>query len=132
VTTASLLILLLQAPGIKAQGSEPRVGEFDYIDHVTKLAGRENRLSVEFVESADHSFANREGRTVVQSHIADWPVSHFPLTDFNLSAKGVRPSRANEDQSVSRMSQTAPVDGVAPWKAGRSKDGCKIGNHCAV
>ena len=111
VATAGLPILLLQAPGIKAQGSKPRVGEFDYIDHVMKLAGRKNRVSVEFVESADHSFANREGRLAVQSHIAAWLVSHFPLTDFSLSAKGTASFHANEGQSGSRKSQMAPADG---------------------
>jgi pimeloyl-ACP methyl ester carboxylesterase len=110
VATAGLPILLLQAPGIKAQGSKPRVGEFDYIDHVMKLAGRKNRVSVEFVECADHSFANREGRSVVQSHIATWLVSHFPLTGFNLSAKGTASLRVSEGQSGSRKSQLAPAD----------------------
>jgi alpha-beta hydrolase superfamily lysophospholipase len=110
VATAGLPILLLQAPGIKAQGSKPRVGEFDYIDHVMKLAGRKCRVSVEFVESADHSFANREGRAAVQDHIADWLVSHFPLTDLNLSAEEIPPFRASERDSDSRKSHTAPVD----------------------
>jgi pimeloyl-ACP methyl ester carboxylesterase len=102
VTAAGLPTLLLQAPGIKAQGPKPRVGEFDYIDHVVKLAGRKSRVSVEFVESADHSFANRKGRDAVQLHIANWLVSHFPRTEFNASA--------NETQSDLRKSQIAPAD----------------------
>jgi alpha-beta hydrolase superfamily lysophospholipase len=107
---AGLPILLLQAPGIKAQGSKPRVGEFDYIDHVMKLAGRKNRVSVNFVENADHSFANREGRSAVQSYIAAWLASHFPKADLNRSAEGAAPPRATENKSNSRKSQTTPAD----------------------
>jgi hypothetical protein len=102
--------LLLQAPGIKAQGSKPRVGDFDYIEHVMKLAGRKSRVSIKFVKSADHSFANREGRAEVQSHIADWLVASFPFAEFKLSAKCVSSLRACENQSDSRKSQTAPAD----------------------
>jgi alpha-beta hydrolase superfamily lysophospholipase len=81
VANTGLPLLLLKAPGIKAQGNKPRVGEFDYIDHVLKLAGKKNRISVEFVEGADHSFANRTGRQAVEQHIAGWLAAHFEITD---------------------------------------------------
>lgn len=110
VATNGLPILLLQAPGIKAQGSKPRVGEFDYIDHVMKLAGRKSRVSIKFVQSADHSFANREGRAEVQSHIADWLGANFPFAKFKLSAKGVSSLRTSENHGDSRKPQTAPAD----------------------
>ena len=70
-------VLLLKAPGIKAQGAKPRVGEFDYMDYVMKLAGRRNSVSAEFVEGADHSFANQAGREAVQKHIAEWLAGAF-------------------------------------------------------
>jgi pimeloyl-ACP methyl ester carboxylesterase len=111
VSTAGLPILLLQAPGIKAQGSKPRVGEFDYIEHVTKLAGRKSRVSIEFVESADHSFANRKGRAAVQSLIGTWLVSHFPLTEFNMSARDVSSLRTSNSPNEPGKIQTAPVEG---------------------
>lgn len=110
VATAGLPILLLRAPGIKAQGSKPRVGEFDYIGHVVKLAGRKSRVSVEFVEDADHSFANRLGRAAVERHITDWLVLHFPLANFSLSDDGVSPVRCGENQADAREPQTAPAD----------------------
>ena len=110
VATAGLPILLLRAPGIKAQGAKPRVGEFDYIDHVTKLAGRKNRVAVEFVEGADHSFANRLGREAVQRHIADWMASHFPLPHPRSKAQGVVSSRTVESQAESRKPQPAAAD----------------------
>jgi alpha-beta hydrolase superfamily lysophospholipase len=103
-------ILLLQAPGIKAQGSKPRVGEFDYIEYVLKLAGRKSRVSAEFVDGADHSFANCEGRAAVERHVADWLVSHFPVADSSLSAESVSSLRAGENQFDSHESQIAPAD----------------------
>jgi pimeloyl-ACP methyl ester carboxylesterase len=110
VATAGLPILLLRAPGIKAQGAKPRVGEFDYIDHVTKLAGRKSRIAVEFVEDADHSFANRLGRDAVERHIGDWMDAHFPLPHPRLHAQSIAQSRSVESQTESRKIQPAAAD----------------------
>ena len=110
VATAGLPILLLRAPGIKAQGAKPRVGEFDYIDHVTRLAGRKSRVGVEFVEDADHSFANRLGREAVTRHIAKWMEPHFPLPHSTLNAQGNSPLRNSENQIESRSSQPAKAE----------------------
>jgi len=107
VATAGMPVLLLKAPGIKAQGTKPRVGEFDYIDHVMKLAGRRNRVSAEFVKGADHSFANRAGREAVRKHIADWLAVHFPLADFGARNKSNAALRARKDSNESDESQTA-------------------------
>jgi alpha-beta hydrolase superfamily lysophospholipase len=110
VATAGMPILLLKAPGIKAQGSKPRVGEFDYIDYVVKLAGRKNRVAVDFVKGADHSFANYKGREEVERHIAEWLAAQFPLANFSLGSKEVSLSRSSESQSETRRSKTAPAD----------------------
>ena len=110
VASAGLPILLLKAPGIKAQGAKPRVGEFDYIDYVVKLAGRKSRVSVDFVEGADHSFANREGREAVDRLIACWLAAQFPLTNSSSSAKDVSLLHTDRNQSESRTAQEAPAD----------------------
>jgi alpha-beta hydrolase superfamily lysophospholipase len=110
LATTGLPILLLQAPGIKAQGSKPRVGEFDYIEYVVNLASRKSRVAVEFVEGADHSFANREGRQAVQQHMEDWLVLHFPLAGANLTGKGIQSVRAGDSQNDQRKSSGAPAD----------------------
>jgi pimeloyl-ACP methyl ester carboxylesterase len=110
VASSGLPILILKAPGIKAQGSKPRVGEFDYIDYAVKLAGRKSRVSVDFVEGADHSFANRAGREAVERLIAGWLAARFPLTNFSLSATENSLSRAGKNQSESRQLQEAPAD----------------------
>jgi alpha-beta hydrolase superfamily lysophospholipase len=110
VATAGLPILLLQAPGIKANGSKPRVGDFDYIDHVVKVAGRKSRVSVEFIESADHSFANSEGRQAVQQHMEDWLASEFPLAGRTMKGKTTTPLRTSDAQGDSKRSSSAPAD----------------------
>ncbi len=110
LASTGLPILLLKAPGIKAQGSKPRVGEFDYIDHVVKLAGQKSRVSVDFVEGADHSFANHEGREAVEGLISGWLAAQFPLTNFSPRAREASLLRAGKNQSESRKPQEAPAD----------------------
>jgi pimeloyl-ACP methyl ester carboxylesterase len=110
VASTGLPILFLKAPGIKAQGSKPRLGEFDYIDHVLKLAGRKKSIAVEFVESADHSFANREGREAVEQHIAGWLAANFPLSDFKFGAEHVAHLSDGANRSYPGKSQEAPAD----------------------
>jgi alpha-beta hydrolase superfamily lysophospholipase len=110
VATSGLPILLLRAPGIKAQGSKPRLGQFDYIDHVVGLAGRKSRVTVEFVEGADHSFANWSGREAVQQHIEAWLGAHFPLGEFKRAFRSAAPLRAGENLNDSRKSSAAPPD----------------------
>lgn len=110
IATAGLPILVLKAPGIKAQGARPRVGEFDYMAHILRLAGRNRRVSLEFLSCADHSFANREGRQAVEGHITDWLLTHFPLADFKLRRRDEAGLRAGKDQTDLRRPQAAPVD----------------------
>jgi pimeloyl-ACP methyl ester carboxylesterase len=86
VAGAGLPILMFKAPGIKASGSKPRLGEFDYIQHVLKLAGRKSRVTVKTVETADHSFANRAGREAVRNEIESWLFGNFPLQGSETSA----------------------------------------------
>jgi alpha-beta hydrolase superfamily lysophospholipase len=110
VASAGVPILILKAPGIKAQGPKPRVGQFDYIDYAVKIAGRKSRVSVDFLESADHSFANHQGREAVERRIACWLATQFPLTNFVAGAKDVSLLRANKNENESRQSQEAPAD----------------------
>jgi pimeloyl-ACP methyl ester carboxylesterase len=79
VSTAGLPILVFKSPGIKAQGSRPRVGEFDYIEYVAKVAGRKSDLVFKSIEAADHSFANRAGREAIREEAQEWLAGHFPV-----------------------------------------------------
>lgn len=110
MTNAGLPILLLQAPGIKAQGSKPRVGEFDYIDHAVKLAGRKSQVNVKFVQSADHSFANREGREAVRLQIDQWLRTYFPLQDTHRNETGQASARSSESQNAHGRPSTQSAD----------------------
>jgi|HubBroStandDraft_5_1064220.scaffolds.fasta_scaffold18210_3 alpha-beta hydrolase superfamily lysophospholipase len=79
VATTGLPILLLKAPARKATGTKPRAGEFDYLQHVLKLAGRRSQVTVKFVDGTDHSFANKAGRSAIRQHTENWLKSCFPM-----------------------------------------------------
>jgi pimeloyl-ACP methyl ester carboxylesterase len=78
VASEGLPILLLKAPSPKARGTEPRLGEFDYLSYVQKLAGSRGRVVLRLIHDSDHSFANRRGRSQVRSHIEGWLNTFFP------------------------------------------------------
>lgn len=80
-----LPILILKAPARKAMGAKARTGEFDYLEHVLKIARPRSQVTVKFTEGTDHSFANRLGRKAVEQHTEDWLQSYFPLTGKHLS-----------------------------------------------
>lgn len=79
VATTGLPILLLKAPARKATGTKPRAGEFDYLQHVLKMAGRRGQVTVKFVDGTDHSFANKAGRSAIRQHTENWLKSRFPM-----------------------------------------------------
>jgi pimeloyl-ACP methyl ester carboxylesterase len=81
VAVTGLPILLLKAPARKASGTKPRVGEFDYLNHVLSLAGRNGNVVVELIQGTDHSFANVAGRGAVRRHIERWLASYLPLRE---------------------------------------------------
>jgi hypothetical protein len=112
VATAGLPILQRLAPGIKAEGAGARAGEFATIDHVRKLASRKGRGAAEFVEHADHSFANPPGREAVkrERHLTQWMASHFPLPHAGPDAESVAASHTAGHQFESRKRQPAGSD----------------------
>jgi pimeloyl-ACP methyl ester carboxylesterase len=108
VSAAGLPILVFKAPGIKAQGTKPRVGEFDYLEYVTKLAGRKSDLVMKSIETADHSFANRAGREAVREAAEGWLACHFLPADSAAHAKADSlPGKANK-RSGSTKTRVAP------------------------
>ncbi len=78
VASTGLPILIIKAPGLKASGTKARAGEFDYLKYVLGTAGRKSRVTVEFIEGTDHSFANRVGRARVRERVASWLGVFFP------------------------------------------------------
>jgi pimeloyl-ACP methyl ester carboxylesterase len=71
-------ILLFKAPARKAAGTKPRVGEFDYLNHVLQIAGPGSQVLIELVEQTDHSFANRVGRAAVAAMTGRWLQTFMP------------------------------------------------------
>jgi pimeloyl-ACP methyl ester carboxylesterase len=87
VATPGTPILMLKAPGLKAAGMKPRVGQFDYLEHVTKLAGNKSQVTIKLIEGTDHSFANRVGRAAVRQQMGNWLETHFPLAGSSDRAR---------------------------------------------
>jgi pimeloyl-ACP methyl ester carboxylesterase len=100
VACTGLPILMVKAPGRKAKGTTARVGEFDYLKHVLKLAGRKGQVVVELVEGTDHSFANRMGRVGVQKCIEQWLGNYLPLRE-DICVNDLLPE-ADDDKSYNR------------------------------
>jgi pimeloyl-ACP methyl ester carboxylesterase len=100
LASTGLPVLLIKAPGRGSSGEKPRTGEFDYLKHVTDLAGRRSRVVVKVVEGSNHSFSNDIGRIGVQQNIADWLKVNFPLAQL---IAGV-PSSPHSESSTPKRS----------------------------
>jgi pimeloyl-ACP methyl ester carboxylesterase len=86
MASAGLPILILNNKNRNAAGLKSRTGEFDYLAHVLKLAGRRGEIVVRSVEGADHSLSNRVGRTGARQHAEQWLDTFFPQTDSEGTA----------------------------------------------
>jgi pimeloyl-ACP methyl ester carboxylesterase len=110
VGTSGLPILMLKAPGLKTQGTKPRLGEFDYIKHLMKLAGRKGQVTVKLIEGTDHSFANRAGRAAVRQDIETWLGKYFPISGLEDGAKSFPRENAHNNQSDFARSGSVHAD----------------------
>lgn len=96
MASTGLPVLLLKAPGRKTQGTKPRIGEFDYLAHVLKIAGRKSQVAVELLEGTDHTFANRTGRAAVRRRTELW-LSEFLPPPEDFSAQVLQPEADKSD-----------------------------------
>lgn len=80
VAAAGLPVLILKAPSRGATSAKPRMGEFDYLGYILRLAGRQHRVQLRIMETANHSFSNQEGRLAVRREVEGWIQEFFPLT----------------------------------------------------
>jgi pimeloyl-ACP methyl ester carboxylesterase len=64
---------------LNARGPRSRVGEFDYLGYLEKVSGPGHRLSIKFVDGANHSFADNVGRAEVRRQSENWLNACFPL-----------------------------------------------------
>lgn len=72
-------ILVLKAPQLRAGSMKPRIGEFDYLEYLQALSGRQSRVAVKVIEGANHAFGDRLGRAAVREHTQEWLHGLFPL-----------------------------------------------------
>jgi hypothetical protein len=95
--------ILFRAPSFKQRG------EFDYLKHVLKLAGRKSDVVVKTIENANHTFSNRTGRDAVLQQIEIWLASYFPRNG-KMKVDPVPPPSAQDIQIEHSKSGMAPVD----------------------
>ena len=82
VNARGVPVLVLTSPGL-----EPRAGQFDYMSHAMKTAGRHAAITLRSVADTDHSFANAAGRNAVQQHVGAWLVKHFPVNGAPVNTR---------------------------------------------
>jgi pimeloyl-ACP methyl ester carboxylesterase len=124
VASVGLPILILKAPGLKASGGNPRLGEFDYISYAVRRGGSLSRVEVQVIEGADHSFADRVGRVAVRQYAESWLRKFFPLT---TAATPLALDRGLRDMKLDATSEGVPVPAyVLPENAGVSHVGNKV------
>jgi len=78
IASAGLPVLILVGPARRSSGTQPRLGEFDFLRYALNLAGPRGRVELRVAEGTDHSFANRLGRAQVKQLSADWLKTYFP------------------------------------------------------
>jgi pimeloyl-ACP methyl ester carboxylesterase len=100
VASRGLPILLLKAPGRKTPGMKPRVGEFDYLEYIQRLAYGKTEVVIQLIEGTDHSFANRVGRAAVRQHIENWLTTYFPIASIEDSTPNAYHSQASKSSIV--------------------------------
>jgi hypothetical protein len=108
LASAGLPTMVLKVPGPKACGAKPRLGEFDYLAHVVRLAGPRSRIDLQLVEGAGHSFADRVGWAAVRNSTGNWLGRYFPVAKAEASQ--------SQDQELPSM-EINPVTLGAPVPA---------------
>jgi pimeloyl-ACP methyl ester carboxylesterase len=102
LASGGLPILLLIAPPPKASATKPRVGKFDYLRHVLKLAGNRSRVDVKIIESAHHTFSDPVGRDAVRQQVEQWMPTFFPFENLeHATATFAQPAHSNNEAEVS-------------------------------
>ena len=79
LASKGLPILILTGIDRRASTAKPIAGEFNYLQYLLRVAGRESHVAVKVTDGADNAFANRKGRTAVQQHAERWLKDFFPL-----------------------------------------------------
>jgi pimeloyl-ACP methyl ester carboxylesterase len=90
LVSSGLPILIFKSGEPAALGSSKlRAGAFDYLEHITSLAGHKSRLSLRMIEGTNHSFADRLGRAAIREHAEVWLHKHFPDEAITLARDSI-------------------------------------------
>lgn len=103
LSSAGLPMLVLKAPALKSRGLKPRIGEFDYLAYLQSTASPRNRVSIEFVEGTNHSFADRKGRNAVRENIEQW-----------LSTQRFDPPKGRSAERSASVARASAYEAVLP------------------
>lgn len=80
LVSRGLPILVFKSGEPLAFGSATlRSGAFDYLGHISSLAGPTSQLSLQTIEGTNHSFADALGRTAIRQHATAWLKRYFPI-----------------------------------------------------
>jgi pimeloyl-ACP methyl ester carboxylesterase len=103
VASTGLPILILKAPGKKADGMKPGEAEFDYFKYILELSGRRSQVVIKVLDGADQSIANRLGREAVRQHTEQWLKNCFPLAKRVEAAMSTLGSDIGENKKLNTL-----------------------------
>jgi pimeloyl-ACP methyl ester carboxylesterase len=98
LAAAGLPILFLKGPDRKTSSTKPKPGEFDYVNHLLRIAGRKSQVVVKVTEGASNAFSNSHGRAAVRQHTERWLTACFPLVKHDESVENTLGSERDESR----------------------------------
>lgn len=107
VSSSGYPILVLLEHGQKAATSKVKTSEFDYIQHILDVAGPKGNVSVRYADGADHSLANRVGRTSVQYLTKQWLNAYFSHANSGVSGASSSPAEMAEGYEIVHSPSTS-------------------------
>jgi alpha-beta hydrolase superfamily lysophospholipase len=105
LTAAQFPILILKAAQLTVPDAKPRRVDFDYLKCIQKLAGKKSQVDIKLIYGAEHSFADRIGRTAVLQHMEAWLKAYFPLEQCEVSRVDSLRSKASGSNEFGKRYQ---------------------------
>ena len=98
LATSGLPILILRAPDRKSPTMKPAAAEFNYLQYLLRVAGRDHKVDVQLTEGANNAFSNFKGRAAVRLYTEQWLTTSFPLVQRQRNI--VSPSSSGRDKPI--------------------------------
>jgi len=100
LASAGMPILVLKAPALRSRDFKPRIGEFDYLNYLRAMSGARSRVTMEFIENTNHSFADDRGRAAVRESLEKWLGANFPARRPAGSERSSQAARASTYEAL--------------------------------